>query len=93
MSRQRIVHTVDPPAAFFLFRGQRGKTMGSDTLFVPLVDAARQARVPYGQLWQAIARGDLAAQRRGGRWVVQVEDVDRLVQQRGQERDLVGGGR
>ena len=45
---------------------------------VTLVDAAARLRMSYHATWRLILVGDVRAERRGGRWLLDATDVERL---------------
>ncbi len=49
---------------------------------VSLPQAARLAGWSYLRLWHAVVRGEVDAERRGGRWYVRRDDAERLAEGR-----------
>lgn len=48
---------------------------------IPLAEAAQRLAVSWSKAWRLMLEGVITGRKVNGRWHVQVEDVDRLVEQ------------
>jgi len=49
---------------------------------IGLAEAAARLRIPYQDAHRLLLTGAIAGQKRGGRWFVQLADVEKLVRDR-----------
>lgn len=46
--------------------------------WIPLAEAAQRLGVSWGRAWRLLLTGELAGEKRSGRWWVRLSDVDRV---------------
>jgi predicted site-specific integrase-resolvase len=64
--------------------------MATDSITIGLADAAHHLRIPYQDAHRLVLTGQLRAEKRKGRWLVEYDDVEQLMKERegdSQERD------